>query len=84
MNSYYTNIEIKEGKYIGRVINASNNVEAYVTKEYNTQQQVMEDMNAYLSSQNQVIAEQVFTDVNKHRQAIINANKYPKKSCCGR
>jgi hypothetical protein len=84
MNSYYTNIEVKEGKYIGRVFNASNNAEIYITKEYTTQQQVVEDMNAYLSAQNQVVAEQVFADVNQHRQAIIKANRYPAKRCCGR
>jgi hypothetical protein len=84
MNSYYTNILTKDNKYIGVAYNATNNSVIYATKEWDTQQQALQDLNSYLSSKGEVVATNAIMDALKDKQKIINSNKASTKRCCGR
>jgi hypothetical protein len=84
MNSFYTNIENKNGKYIGYVYNAANNAKLYETNLKETQEQALKDINIFLSTNNQVVGEDIITEFKNYREIIIKNNAAISKRCCGR
>ena len=84
MNNFYSNIEVRDGKYIGIVYNSSNNTKIYESKEYSSQSQAIQDINLFLSDSANENINTVITNTLKYKDVITNTHKQASKRCCGR
>jgi hypothetical protein len=87
MNSFFTNIEVKNGKYIGSVFNSQNNTKVYTSKEYNSQSEALQDINLFLSNSHggsPVTPESIMTNIATYKKQILSSINPPVKRCCGR
>jgi hypothetical protein len=50
MKNYYTSINLEEGRFVGTVYDSLTNKDLYKTKSYNTQSQVVQDINTFLTT----------------------------------
>ena len=85
MNSFYTNIENKNGKYIGYVYNATNNAKLYETNQKETQEQALKDISTFLSKNDQTSVEATIKEMSNFKNSILQSNAALRnKRCCGR
>jgi hypothetical protein len=87
MKNYYTSVGLEEGKFVGTVHESSNNNVLYKTKRYNTQSQVVQDINTWLTT-SAPPATDPQPQAPQHQTIINTVNRLPatgsNRRCCGR
>ena len=86
MKNYYTSINLEEGKFVGTVNDSTNNNTIYKTKPYNTQSQVVQDINTWLTTSASPTTDPQ-PQAPQHQTIINTVNRLPAtggKRCCGR
>jgi hypothetical protein len=87
MKNYYTSINLEEGKFVGTVHESSNNNVLYKTKLYNTQSQVVQDINTWLTTSASPTTDPQ-PKAPQHQTIINTVNRLPatggNRRCCGR
>jgi hypothetical protein len=87
MKNYYTSINLEEGRFVGTVYDSLTNKDLYKTKSYNTQSQVVQDINTFLTTSAPPTTEPR-PQTPQSRTIINTVNHLPatggNTKCCGR
>ena len=87
MKNYYTSINLEEGKFVGTVYDSLNNKQLYKSKPYNSQSQVVQDINTFLTTSAPPTTEPQ-PQTPQHQTIINTVNRLPatggNRRCCGR
>ena len=87
MKNYYTSINLEEGRFVGTVHDSLTNNTLYKSKPYNSQSQVVQDINTFLTTSAPPITEPQ-PQAPQHQTIINTVNRLPatggNRRCCGR